>query len=86
MSEHQINKTLAKQLLIFFITPIIYPLLISISTAYSLSFVFDAFMKSDYTIFSYVLFNIFLFLFIYIIYYLATYFGFKKNIREEIKE
>ena len=86
MSEHQINKTLAKQLFIFFITPIIYPLLISISTAYSLSFVFDAFMKSDYTIFSYVLFNIFLFLFIYIIYYLATYFGFKKNIREEIKE
>lgn len=86
VDAHQIYKTLAKQLLFFFIAPIIYPLIISISTAYSLSYMFDAFMKSDYSILGYVIFNIFLFLFIYLIYYIATYFGFKKNINEKIKE
>ncbi len=85
VEKSQIFKTIKKQLILYFSLPMIYPIIISLISSYSLNRLFNPFMESDYSIIGYVIFNIFLFIIIYTIYFLFTYFGFKDNIREETK-
>lgn len=84
VEEKQIYRTLKKQLLIFFLFPVLYPIIISCGSSVSIGLLFNPFLESDFSLILYVLVNIVLFLFIYILYYVATYFGFKKNIREQL--
>ena len=82
LNEKEINQTLQKQLIVFFVFPIIYPIFISILSSFSLNVLFQPFMTNDYSMLLYVVGNILLFLVIYLIYFLATYFSFKKNRKE----
>lgn len=82
MNEREINKTLGKQLILFFGFPVCYPIIISFASAFSLAIMFNPFMASDYSILFYVLLNFGLFMFVYLVYFIATYFGFKKNVSE----
>lgn len=82
LNEKELNQTLQKQLIVFFIFPIIYPIFISILSSFSLNVLFQPFMTNDYSMLLYVVGNILLFLVIYLIYFLATYFSFKKNRKE----
>lgn len=82
LNEKELNQTLQKQLIVFFIFPIIYPIFISILSSFSLNVLFQPFMTNDYSMLLYVVGNILLFLVIYLIYFFATYFSFKKNRKE----
>lgn len=82
VSDTNINKTIFKQLLIFFIFPIIYPVIISICTITSMNRIFKIALSTDTIYLTYFIFNFIIFIIIYIIYFLATYFGFKRNTNE----
>ncbi len=78
--ENQLNKTIFKQLFIFFIFPVFYPLIISYITVFTLNNVFNIVLTTDTIYLLYYSINVFIFILIYAIYFLATYFGFKRNI------
>ncbi len=80
--QEQLYKTVRKQLLIFFIFPLIYPIVISFCTIVSMNQLFKIALSNDMEYLGYYVFNLGIFLVIYMIYFLATYFGFKKNISE----
>ena len=78
--DEALNKTIFKQLFVFFIFPVFYPLLISFVALTSLNKVFNVVLVTDTVYLVYYFINIIVFVLIYIIYFLATYFGFKRNI------
>ena len=80
IKNEELHKTIKKQLLFFFIFPIIYPLIISYTTIASLNNLFSIALSSNKAYLIYYFVNIFVFLIIYSIYFIATYFGFKRNI------
>lgn len=80
IKNEELHKTIKKQLLFFFIFPIIYPLIISYTTIASLNNLFSISLSSNKAYLIYYFVNIFIFLIIYSIYFIATYFGFKRNI------
>lgn len=80
IKNEELHKTIKKQLLFFFIFPIIYPLIISYITIASLNNLFSIALSSNKAYLIYYFVNIFVFLIIYSIYFIATYFGFKRNI------
>ena len=80
IKNEELHKTIKKQLLFFFIFPIIYPLIISYTSIASLNNLFSIALSSNKTYLIYYFVNIFVFLIIYSIYFIATYFGFKRNI------
>lgn len=82
VSDDDLSKTIRKQLGIFFIFPVIYPIIISFFSIFSLNKIFQIALYSDLTYLSYFLGSLGIFFVIYIIYFIATYFGFKKNIKE----
>ena len=77
VEQSQIYKTIRKQLLMFFLFPVIYPIIIDISVTTSLNNLLNPALSSEA-----ILYSLSLFLFIYLIYFVATYFGYKKNIEE----
>ena len=82
VDQKNINKTIFKQLSLFFIFPIIYPIIINIIISHSLNNIFKDFLPTQNTYIIYIIISTSLFLIIYLIYFLATYFSFKNNIRE----
>jgi len=76
----QLYKTVFKQLIIFFIFPLFYPIIVSFCTISSLNKLFKIALTSNVTYLGYFFLGLFIFLMIYIIYFLVTYFGFKRNI------
>lgn len=80
IKNEKLHQTIKKQLLLFFAFPIIYPLIISYTTITSLNNLFSIALSSNKAYLIYYFVNIFAFLLIYAIYFLATYFGFKRNI------
>ena len=82
VQDKLLYKTIKKQLLLFFIFPIIYPLIISISTITSMNVMFKSFLETDTQFITYLITGTCLFLAIYLIYFIATYFNFKNNIKE----
>lgn len=80
--DSRIFKIVFKQILIFYIFPILYPLIVSFISLNSMNSVFKVLLVSDYQYVLIYLFNIILFFAFYLIYFVATYFGFKKNIIE----
>lgn len=76
------NKTILKQVTLNFVFPIIYPIIIAVITTISLNKLFGMVTSEDYT-YLYTLGNTCLLFFsIYFLYFLSTYFSFKKNIDE----
>lgn len=80
LEEKQIYKTIRKQLQLYFLLPIVYPIVISLAVSGSLNQLFGIFLASDSTIYFYSIMNFGIFFIIYFIYYIATYFGFKNNV------
>ncbi len=80
LNKQSIFKTIRCQLLLFFLFPLIYPLVISFLVTWSLNKVFGNFLMSNTQYIVIYITCSALFLFVYFIYYLATYFGFKKNL------
>ncbi len=80
--EEELYRTVRKQLLIFFLVPLIYPVIVSFFTLLSMNRVFKVALTNDFMYLVFYLVNLGVFLVIYFIYFLATYFGFKKNISE----
>ena len=78
--DEMLNKTIFKQLFVFFIFPVFYPLIISFVTVTSLNKIFNIVLVTDTVYLVYYFINIIVFVLIYTIYFLATYFGFKRNI------
>ena len=78
--DEALNKTIFKQLFVFFIFPVFYPLIISFVTVTSLNKIFNIVLATNTVYLVYYFVNIIVFILIYAIYFLATYFGFKRNI------
>ena len=80
VKNEQLYKTIRKQLYILFALPAIYPIIISFVTVYLLNRIYAPLLPSSTVYLSYFLISIIIFLLIYSIYFIATYFGFKRNI------
>lgn len=82
LRDGELYKTVFKQLSVFFIFPIIYPIIVSIFSITSMNKLFKVTLTSDYQYLQFFWFNLLIFVVFYLIYFVATYFGFKKNISE----
>lgn len=82
MEEKELHKIILTETSIFFIFPIIYPLITSFIINCILNKLFKLFLPSSHAFISIYLSGISIFLLIYLIYYLATYFGIKKNLED----
>ena len=80
VKDKALYKTIRKQLYILFGVPAIYPIIISFASVYLLNRVYKAILPSPTFYLSCFGISIAIFLAVYLIYYLATYFGFKRNI------
>lgn len=80
--ENDLYHTIFKQLFIFYLFPIIYPIIVSFSSISSMNKLFKITLETDYQYLQIYIFNIIIFAIFYTIYFTATYFGFKKNIQE----
>lgn len=78
LSKRNILKTVRKQLLIYFLFPVILPFIINFFITTSLNHVFSAFLPTSMTYLSFIFLSSLLFLIIYLIYYLIAYFSFKR--------
>ena len=82
VKKEKIYKTIRKQLLVLFGLPIIYPIIISLCLITSINNIYKSLLENDYIYLSYYFGGLAVFLVIYIIYYIATYFEFKRNLKE----
>ena len=80
VEKKKLNRTIFKQLSIFFLFPVIYPIIVSFFVINSLNKVFKIALVSDTTYLSYFGISLLLFFGVYLLYFIATYFGYKKNI------
>ena len=82
MEEKELHKSIFIETSIFFIFPIVYPLITSFIINCILNKLFKLFLPSSHAFIPIYLSGISIFLIIYLIYFLATYFGIKKNIED----
>ena len=82
VEDSKIKKTIRKQITANFLFPVIYPIIISIVTAFSVNRLFYAVTSASMNYLVTILITIGIFLIIYGIYYIATYITFKNNIEE----
>lgn len=80
--DDNLYKTVRKQLLILFGIPIIYPIILNFCLITSINNIYKIMLDSNTIYLSYFIGTLVEFLVIYAIYYIATYFSFKKNIKE----
>ena len=80
VKEDKLYKTIRKQLYILFAMPAIYPIFISFLTVYLLNRIYAPLLPSSTAYLNYFFISIIIFLLNYSIYFIATYFGFKRNI------
>lgn len=83
VNDKSLFKTIRKQLLILFGVPVIYSIIASFCMLSSINNVYQVLLESQYTYLFYFIGGLAIFCFIYGIYWLATYIGFKRNINEE---
>ena len=78
LSKRSILKTVRKQLLIYFLFPVILPFIINFFITTSLNHIFSDFLSTNTSYLSFIFLSSILFLIIYLIYYLISYFSFKR--------
>lgn len=83
VNDRLLFKTIRKQLLILFGVPVIYSILASFCMLTSINNIYKVLLESQYTYLFYFIGGLAIFFFIYGIYWIATYIGFKRNINEE---
>ena len=82
VSNHDINKTVFKQTSFNFLLPLVFPTIIMIFTAISINRLLGPVMTSEYSYIYTTITSFVMFILIYMVYFVATYFGFKKNIEQ----
>ena len=82
VSNHDINKTVFKQTSFNFLLPLVFPTIITIFTAISINRLLGPVMTSEYSYIYTTITSFVMFILIYMVYFVATYFGFKKNIEQ----
>ena len=82
VKDENIYKTIKKQLLILFGIPVLYPIIINFFLVYSINNVYKIILANNGIYLFYFLGSLGQFLVIYVVYYVATYFSFKRNIKE----
>lgn len=82
MRNKSLKSTIRKQLLIMFGLPIIYPIIISFCIIASINKIYQIFLANKYVYLLYFFLGLVIFMIIYIIYFVATYYEFKRNIKE----
>ena len=83
VNDKLLFKTIRKQLLILFGVPVIYSVIASFCMLTSINNIYKVLLESQYTYLFYFIGGLAIFFFIYGIYWIATYIGFKRNINEE---
>ena len=83
VNDKSLFKTIKKQLLILFGVPVIYSIVASFCMLLSMNNVYKIYLESEYSYFIYFVTGLGIFFFIYGIYWIATYIGFKRNISED---
>ena len=82
VEEKNIKKTIRKQITCNFLFPALYPIIIAITTSFSINRLFYAITSANMNYLTSILITIGIFAIIYGIYYIATYITFKNNIEE----
>ena len=82
VNDSALYHTIRKQLLILFGLPMVYPILSSFWIVDSINNVYHVFLTNKYEYLLYFFVGLALFLFVYMVYFIATYVGFKRNINE----
>ena len=82
VGDNELYKIVFKQLIIYFIFPVVYPIIVSFCTIMSMNKLFQITLTNEFIYLGYFIESLLVFLVIYIIYFLATYYGFKRNIKE----
>ena len=80
VKDEKLYKTIRKQLYVLFGVPAIYPIIISFVIVYLLNRVYKSILPSPTFYLSCFGISILIFIIVYVIYFIATYFGFKRNI------
>ena len=83
VNDKSLFKTIRKQLLILFGVPVIYSVIASFCMLISINNIYKVLLESQYTYLLYFISGLAIFFFIYGIYWIVTYIGFKRNINEE---
>jgi len=82
VGDNELYKIVFKQLIIYFIFPVVYPIIVSFCTIMSMNKLFQITLTNEFIYLGYFIESLLVFLVIYIIYFLTTYYGFKRNIKE----
>ena len=80
VKDEKLYQTIRKQLFVLFGVPAVYPIIISFAVVYLLNRVYKSILPSPTFYLSCFGISILIFIMIYVIYFIATYFGFKRNI------
>ena len=83
VNDKSLFKTIKKQLLILFGVPVVYSVIASFCMLASLNNVYNVLLANEFIYLFYFAGGLAIFFFIYGIYWIATYIGFKRNINEE---
>lgn len=83
VNDRSLFKTIKKQLLILFGVPVVYSIIASFCMLASLNNVYKVLLANEFIYLFYFAGGLAIFFFIYGIYWIATYIGFKRNINEE---
>lgn len=83
VNDKSLFRTIRKQLLILFGIPVVYSTITSFCLLTSINEIYQVLLDSQYTYLFYFIGGLAIFFFIYGIYWIATYIGFKRNINEE---
>nr|WP_317427415.1 ABC transporter permease [uncultured Blautia sp.] len=83
VNDKALFKTIKKQLLILFGIPVLYSIVASFCMLLSMNNVYKIYLESEYSYLLYFVSGLGIFFFIYGIYWIATYIGFKRNISED---
>ena len=82
VNDEKIYKTIRKQLYVLFGMPALYPIIISFAIVYLLNRVYKSILPSPTFYLSCFGISIAIFIMIYVIYFVGTYFSFKRNIQK----
>lgn len=82
VKDENIYKTIRKQLYVLFGIPAIYPIIISFAMVYLLNRVYKSILPSPTFYLSCFGISLVIFIIIYVIYFVGTYFSFKRNIQK----
>lgn len=83
VNDKTLYKTIRKQLMILFGTPVIYPIIVNFCLIFSINNVYHIFLDNQYIYLFYFIGGLAVFFLIYTVYWIATYIGFKRTINEE---